>query len=321
MARVTADGGRGPHRWRPAPHERTELVLLLLAAAFPGAAGAVAAWDCANYPLPVQILKGTSDTNYRTMQLNLLAGDFQEMWQWTTNNNLQPTVQMNAQGYNVNDGIVYGLFSTSSSTNPSAAPTYLCRFSHVQNSAECLCQAPAWGFTATITRDGTFYFAQQGGTVTYKLANVHNIAYPTGSPVDVTTLSSCGMTTVLTGRGTGGPIDVSSSGLTASDMQTAYGLPTSCSSCYMSTGIWTVDGGGTMQAWKPGAQNFADFVDFEYSGITYLIGLGSYDGSVMIIKLDGNGGGDVTGYAYSRVVVDYTGSTSSLRTMVGFGAG
>ena len=73
------------------------------------------------------------------------------------------------------------------------------------------------------------------------------------------------------------------------------------------------------QAWKPGGQNMADFIDFEYNSINYLIGLGTYDASVWIIKLDG--AGDVTGYAYSRVVVDYTASTSSKRTMGGFGAG
>ena len=44
-------------------------------------------------------------------------------------------------------------------------------------------------------------------------------------------------------------------------------------------------------------------------------------GSVLIVKLDGDGGGDVVGHAYSRVSVDYTRSTSSKRTMNGFGAG
>ena len=57
------------------------LELLLLAAALRGALGqTVAAWDCTTYPYPVQIIKGSSDTNYRTMQLNLAAGDFTEMW-------------------------------------------------------------------------------------------------------------------------------------------------------------------------------------------------------------------------------------------------
>ena len=62
-----------------------------------------------------------------------------------------------------------------------------------------------------------------------------------------------------------------------------------------------------------------DKIDFEHGGTTYLIGLGTYDGSVFIIKLDGSG--DIVGYAYSRVTVDYTGSASALRTMNGFGAG
>ena len=61
----------------------------------------------------------------------------------------------------------------------------------------------------------------------------------------------------------------------------------------------------------PGAQSFADFIDFEYKSVTYLIGLGTYDGSVLMVKLNGNGG-DVSGYAYSRATVDYR-PTSSLR--------
>ena len=110
--------------------------------------------------------------------------------------------------------------------------------------------------------------------------------------------------------------------MTASDMETAYGgLSSDCTSeCYM-TSVWTRSSGGAMLTWLPGGQNFAAFVDFEYNSITYLIGLGTYDGSILIIKLDGSGGGDVTGYAYSRVTVDYTGSTSSTRTMIGFGTG
>ena len=271
----------------------------------------------------MQIIKGSSDTNYRTMQLELNAGDFTEMWQWTTDTAAHPTTQLNAQAYNVNDGIAYGLFSTSSSQTWNVAPGYLCRFSHVANSAVCLCETPYWGYTATITRDGSYYLARQGGVRVHRLAAVHNVAYPTGSPVDVSTLSSCGMTEVMTGRGVGGSIDVSNSGLSASDMETAYGgLSSDCTSnCYMTSSTWTKNGGGTMQTWLPSAQSFADFIDFEYKSVTYLIGLGTYDGSVLIIKLDGSGGGDVTGYAYSRVTVDYTGSASSTRTMIGFGAG
>ena len=281
----------------------------------------VAAWDCTAYPYPIQIIKGSSDTNYRTMQLNLGVGDFREIWQWTTDTDAHPTVQLNSQAYNVNDGTAYGLFSNSSSSDPDVAPGYVCRFSHLQDSAVCLCKAPYWGFTATITRDGTYYLAKQGGLEVHKLPAVHNLAYPTGSPAPASSLSTCGMTQVLSGRGTGGPINVANSGLTAADMEAAYDLTTDCTSCYMSSSIWTTDGSGTMLTWLPGGQNFADFIDFDYDGVTYLIALGSYDGSVWIIKLDGDGGGDVTGYAYSRVVVDYTGSTSSTRTMAGFGAG
>ena len=81
---------------------------------------------------------------------------------------------------------------------------------------------------------------------------------------------------------------------------------------------WTLSG-TTMQTWGPGNQKFSDIIDFDYGGTTYLIGVGQYDGSVWIIKLDGSG--DVEGYAFSRVTVDYTGSSSSERTMNGFGAG
>ena len=260
------------------------------------------------------------------MQLNLGAGDFEETWQWTTSTDKHPTAQLNSQGYNVNDGIAYGLFSTSDSGLPEVVPAYLCRFSHLQDSAVCLCKAPRWGNAAAITSDGTYYLAYQGGLEVYKLPAVHNLAYPAGSPVSVSSVSSCGMTQVLAGRGTGGSINVSNSGLTAADMEAAYDLPTGCTSCYMSSNVWTADASGTMLTWTPGGQNFADFIDFEYKGTTYLIALGGYDGSVWIIKLDGDGGGNVVGYAYSRVVMDYTmdytGSASSERQPLnGFGAG
>ena len=76
--------------------------------------------------------------------------------------------------------------------------------------------------------------------------------------------------------------------------------------------VWTKDGSGNMLTWTPGGQNMADLIDFEYNSITYLIGLGAKDGSVQIIKLDGNGGGNIVGYAYSRVTVDYTGDQSGI---------
>ena len=63
------------------------------------------------------------------------------------------------------------------------------------------------------------------------------------------------------------------------------------------------------------------FIDFEYGGVTYLIGVGTYDATIFIVKLDGDGGGDVAGYSYSRTAVDYAGSGVSTRTMAGFGAG
>ena len=66
---------------------------------------------------------------------------------------------------------------------------------------------------------------------------------------------------------------------------------------------------------------YAHPLHFEYSGVTYLIGVGTYDATIFIVKLDGDGGGDVAGYSYSRTVVDYTGSGVSTRTMSGFGAG
>ena len=58
---------------------------------------ATTAWDCTTYPFPVQIIKGSTDTNYRTMQLNLGAGTFQEMWQWTVDTDAQPGKNMNAR--------------------------------------------------------------------------------------------------------------------------------------------------------------------------------------------------------------------------------
>lgn len=218
------------------------------------------------------------------------------------------------------DGIAYGIFSPESSTSYTSA-AYLCRFSDTQNSANCLCQALYWGFTATITTDGTYYLAREGGVRIAKVTNVHSIADPPSSPADYSTLSSCGMTELLPGgRGTGGAVDVSGWGLTTADMEAAYGGYTStCTSkCYMQ--VWTKSG-SNMAQWTPGGQTYADSIDFEYNGITYLIGLGTYDGSVFIIKLDGTGGGDISGYAYSRVTVDYPGSSVSTRTMNGFGAG
>ena len=254
------------------------------------------------------------------MQLNIAAGDFEEMWQWTENTASHPAAEINGIGYNVNDGIAYGMFSPSYPATHGTA--YLCRFSHVQNSAVCLCKAPHWGYTAAITRDGTFYLAKTGGSQIHKLESVHSIANPPSSPAPYSGLSDCNFQLVQQGRGTDGAVDVSNWGLSSSDMDTAYGIDPACVSCARSyLTVWTKDGSGMMTTWKPGGQSFADYIDFEYSGATYLIGLGTSDGSVAIIKLTGDGGGDVVGYAYSRVVVDYTDSSSSVRTMAGFGAG
>ena len=263
----------------------------------------------------------TTSGNYQTVQLNLEVGAFLPLWQWTVNSLQQPTTVMNAQGYNPVDGIAYGVFSPSTTTTSNARDGYLCRFSHVQNSAACLCETLYWGYTATVTRDGTFYLAKDGGDRIAKLPNVASIAYPPNSPAPYTSLGSCGMTELLPGgKGTGGAVSVSSSaGLTTAELEDAYSLTSDCrSKCYMN--IWTKSG-SRMTSWSPGNQGFSDIIDFEYRDITYLIGLGNSDASVFIVKLDGDGGGDVSGYAYSRVVVDYTGSTSSIRTMQGFGAG
>ena len=287
----------------------------------------VAPWDCTRYPFPIQIMKGDDDDNYRTMQLNLGSGDFEEIWQWPANTAQLPTARLNAQGYNINDNIAYGLFST----DPSSDPGYFCRFSDVRSSTECLCEArgpvsddfpqgetPYWGNAATITRNGTYYLGHAGGEQIHKLPAVHSLTSP-GDSLEYQT-TDCNMTQVLQGRGSG-TINVESWNLTAADMYDAYGLPNNCKGqCYMA--VWTnstVDGVTKMTTWTPGDQNFADFIDFEYSSSTYLIGLGARDASVWIIKLDG--AGDVEGYSYSRVVVDYTGSTSSKRNMNGFGAG
>ena len=75
-----------------------------------------------------------------------------------------------------------------------------------------------------------------------------------------------------------------------------------------------------MTGWKPSAQTFADFIDLEYDSTTYLIGLGTYDGSVFIVKLDSSG--NSAGFAYSRVIADWSlAPADSIRTMEGFGAG
>ena len=43
-----------------------------------------------------------------------------------------------------------------------------------------------------------------------------------------------------------------------------------------------------MTEWRPDNQYFNDFIDFEYGGTTYLIGLGHLDAAVYIVKLDSN---------------------------------
>jgi len=287
-------------------------------------ASPVRPWDCENYSYPVQILKANGESTYKTMQLNIAEGKYEEMWRWSASSDQQPTAFINALAYSQVDGTAYGLFSPDASGSASS-PGYICRFSHEPDSARCLCQAPYTGYTATITRDGTFYLAKEGGVRISKLPSIHAIADPPGSPVSYSSLGSCGMTEQLPGgRGTGGAIDVSGSGLTRQDMEAAYDLSSSCelqvaatSPCYMA--MWTMSG-DTVMTWKPGSQSFADFIDFEYDGVTYLIGLGSQDGSVWIVKLDGDGGGDIVGHAYSRVVVDYSAATGSQRAMNGFGA-
>ena len=75
-----------------------------------------------------------------------------------------------------------------------------------------------------------------------------------------------------------------------------------------------------MTTWTPTNNYFNDFIDFEYDGTTYLIGVGCYDATVYMVKLDSNG--DSAGYAYSRAIMDYSLAPSSgVRTMDCFGAG
>ena len=75
-----------------------------------------------------------------------------------------------------------------------------------------------------------------------------------------------------------------------------------------------------MTTWRPTNNFFNDFIDFEYGGTTYLIGVGCYDATIYMVKLDSNG--DSAGYAYSRAIMDYSLAPSSgVRTMDCFGAG
>ena len=331
----------------------------VLAAFTRGALAQVAAWDCNNFPHPVQILRASSDMFYRTMQLNIAAGRYEEMWQWTEQRSEeQPTRTMNAQAYNVNDGIAYGLFSPNRSTARGAS--YLCRFSHEnashENASACLCSEPSSGgdrdgdtigsgdagsgdvgsgdissgdvgsgdrqshewISGAITRDGTYYLMSYDGRIK-KLPSTHLIAYPPSSPAPYSSLGDCGMLQILSGKSIS-PVDVSRSGLRTVDMEAAYDDASSCTSqCYME--VWSKSA-SRMTSWRPHDQSFADIIDFEYGNTTYLLGLGSKDGSALIVKLDGDGGGDVAGFAYSRVVVNYTraGTSISMRTMDGFGA-
>ena len=279
----------------------------------------MAAWDCTAYPYPIQILQGTgSDTIYRTTQLNIGAGTFQEMWQWTVSSASSPNNYINSLGYNVNDGLAYGLFAPGSWNSPA----YLCRFSHEANSQACLCELGAtmtglW-WSATITTDGTYYLMASGGRI-HKLPNTQSIAFPPSSPAPTSSLSSCGMTEAM-GPISMSAIDVSNSGLSTTDMYLAYEVSSTCTTdCYMQ--VWTRSG-STMQTWNPSGQTVADLIDLEHNSVTYLIGLGKSDGSVLIVKLDGTGGGDAVGFAYSRVVVDYSLAPSGgVRTMDAFGAG
>jgi hypothetical protein len=248
------------------------------------------------------------------MQLDIAGNDFVEMWQWTVDTAAHPTAYMNSQAYNVNDGLAYGIFSP---TADNTGDSYLCRFSHVQNSAICLCKSEVTQTNgATITPDGTYYLAKQGGLQIWTLANTQGIAYPAGSPADVSTLGDCGMTKVQQGRGTGGPVDVSGSGLTTSSMDANYDITDGSTGSYMT--VWTASG-SSMATWTPGNQKFSDYIDFEHGGVTYLIGLGASDASVQMIKLATDGA--IAGYAYSHVVMDYTGSSTTVRTMSGWGAG
>ena len=75
-----------------------------------------------------------------------------------------------------------------------------------------------------------------------------------------------------------------------------------------------------MTQWAVHAQSYADAIDYVHGGITYLIGMGQYDASLHIVRLDGSG--DYDGHAYSRVVMDWSASPGgSLRTLNGLGAG
>lgn len=148
---------------------------------FPTSALAIIPWDCDTYPLPMQMLKGNSDTYYRLVELDIVQNAYIQRYQFMA----EPSKWMNGAAYNRVDGVAYAVFQYTSGN-----PRVLCRFSHLADSQECFCESGSDSlYSATISSSGHYYLSVGGNSIK-RVANVANVTA-------TTPLSACPMTTIL----------------------------------------------------------------------------------------------------------------------------
>ena len=132
----------------------------------------------------MQMLKRSSDSLYRLVELDIVRNEFNLLYNFTS----EPNAWMNGAAYNPVDGIAYAQFQYGTGN-----PRVLCRFSHWPNSQQCFCTTGSPSlYSATITSDGHYYLSP-GGNSFLKLADVANVT--ASSP-----LSPCVTSTILSSK-------------------------------------------------------------------------------------------------------------------------
>ena len=231
----------------------------------------------------MQMLKRSGESNFRLVELDILNNEYNLLYMFLN----EPNNDMNAAAYNPVDGIAYAQFQYSDQ-----AQRVLCRFSHLANSQQCFCTTgTAQLNSATFTSDGHYYLSSSGDTL-QKLSNAASV-------VASDPLGPCTMTTILSSKSITG-VDTTAWGVTLTDATALWGFNPA------SRPQWTYDATQDLMVfWNPSAQSFVDMVEFDHASVKYLVGAGTFDGSLMIVRLDA--AGDADGFAFSRVRIRWNG--------------
>ena len=230
----------------------------------------------------MQMLKRAGDSEFRLVELDILGNAYNTLYSFVT----EPNHDMNGAAFNPVDGIAYAQFQYTSQ-----AQRVLCRFSHLPSSQQCFCTTGTTQLnSATFTSDGHYYLSASGDRF-QKLAFAAGVA--ASSP-----LSACAMTTILSSKSISS-LDTTAWGLSAAEATNLWGFSPVGSQ-------WAYDDArDLLVSWNPSAQSFVDMVEFDHASTTYLVGSGTGDASLLMVRLDA--AGDADGFAYSRVRIRWNG--------------